>query len=215
MLSVKNKSNEGDVFLIPSLFVCLPSQGIPKKNISILIPSYIFLRYERIYDNLSLSINDQEKRCDHINSYLHFDGSQSLPSSLLTSFGPERVGVRRRRGGGGVAYKEIDLPNVRLTFDKFTKGKTHHWQRKRCGHPTVWKLEDFFQFCQIPSHLGESTDLQTLFVIDFTPSPAHVQSKMKKYKVMNFYPILDFSEGVLQIGSRWTPLFSNSVWTKR
>ena len=126
MLSVKNKSNEGDVFLIPSLFVCLPSQGMPKKFISILIPSYIFLRYERIYDNLSLSINDQEKRCDHINSYLHFDGSQSLPSSLLTSFGPERVGALPTTGG--VADKEIDLSNVLpLLLTNSLPGKNRGW----------------------------------------------------------------------------------------
>ena len=97
-----------------------------KKIISILIPSYIFLRYERIYDNLSLSINDQEKRCDHINSYLHFDGSQSLPSSLLTSFGPERVGALPTTGE--VADKEIDLSNVLpLLLTNSPPGKNRGW----------------------------------------------------------------------------------------
>ena len=70
-----------------------------------------------------------------INSYTHFDGliSQSPPPSLLTSFGPERVGgptaAGRGRGRGVAADKEIDLSNgPHFTFDKFTKGKTQGWQ---------------------------------------------------------------------------------------
>ena len=54
-----------------------------------------------------------------INSYTHFDGltSQSPPPSLLTSFGPERVGGAPQQGeGGSLLIRRLIFPMSLLSL---------------------------------------------------------------------------------------------------